>query len=148
MTIAAHIVGFLAYAGREHDALVTSDDLASSIGTSPVVVRRVLGLLRAAGLVTSKRGPAGGSALAVPARSFTLKDVFNAVNVSERRLLPTHPGEVGEHCTVAPVIAEYLEEVYNDAEAALLAQLDQVDVESFSQEIVRRTLARRASRLS
>ena len=42
----------------------TSAEIADHAGTNPVVVRRVLGRLREAGLLTSEKGHAGGWRLA------------------------------------------------------------------------------------
>ena len=44
----------------EQDGPVTSETLAQCLGTNPVVVRRTMGYLREAGIVTSDRGHAGG----------------------------------------------------------------------------------------
>lgn len=143
LTLAAHILGMLAFIERAEARLVTSEELAASIGTNPVVVRRVLGHLRRAGLVTSKRGAGGGSALAQPANRVTLRDAYEAVSQGEAtELLPRHPGELGVTCHVAPVLAQVLDELYADAERALLERLESVDIDSFSREVVRRLQAK------
>ena len=139
LTIAAHVLGMIAFIERAEDRLVTSSELAASIGTNPVVVRRVLGQLARAGLVQSKRGPNGGSTLGRPAHEITLRDAYDAVSAGESmQLIARHPGTLGPSCRVAPVLAAVLDELYADAEELLLQRLGQVDVDRFSREVVRR----------
>ena len=122
ITIALHIVGFLA--SRDGEPL-TSDRLARTYGTSAVVLRRVLAKLQRAGLVETQRGVGGGSVLARKADRITLKEVFVAV-ATETQIIPRHPGD-GEG-GVAPVLAEYINGMYAEAEQAFFESLDNVTV--------------------
>lgn len=58
---------------------VTSDFLASSVNANPVVIRKLLQQLKAAGLVRVSRGT-GGAELARPAERITLLDIYRAVD--------------------------------------------------------------------
>ena len=89
VTIALHIVGFLA--SRDGEPL-TSERLARTYGTSPVVLRRVLAQLQHAGLVRTQRGKGGGAVLARDAEDISLKEVFEAVS-QDLELIPRHPGD-------------------------------------------------------
>ncbi len=53
--------------------------LASSIGANPVVVRRILATLTAAGLVTTRTGAGGGAWLAVKPTKIRLAQIYQAV---------------------------------------------------------------------
>lgn len=64
------------------DYKVTSDFLASSINTNPVVVRRLLQQLKAAGLIEVARG-SGGTTLKKKPEEITLYDVYQAVDCVE-----------------------------------------------------------------
>lgn len=64
----------------EPDKLHTSEDVARSLNTNSVVVRRVFSQLRQAELLLSHKGPSGGSKLARPAKEITLRDIHRAVN--------------------------------------------------------------------
>ena len=75
--VAVHLLTLLA---ESPASLVDSRELAVSPATNPVHVRRVLGLLRAQGLVSSQPGSHGGWALARPAAQINLGDVWRAVN--------------------------------------------------------------------
>jgi Rrf2 family protein len=54
-------------------------DIARSLRASAAHLAKVLSRLEKAGLVRGTRGPAGGYALARPARDITLRDVYEAV---------------------------------------------------------------------
>ena len=76
-TIAIHILICVELYGE--DAPATSETLAGSIGAHPVVIRRILGQLRRAGLITVARGREGGAHIARPLAEITLADIFHAV---------------------------------------------------------------------
>ena len=58
-TIAIHILVCVELYGA--DTPMTSESLAGSIGVHPVVIRRILGQMRRAGLITVARGREGGA---------------------------------------------------------------------------------------
>ena len=74
--VAVHVLTLLAH---EQGRALTSDYIAGSVRTNPVVIRRMLGMLSKAGLVTSTEGAGGGTTLARPAGRITMADVFKAV---------------------------------------------------------------------
>ena len=76
-TIAIHILICVELYGE--DAPATSETLAGSIGAHPVVIRRILGQLRRAGLITVARGREGGAPIGRPLAEITLADIFHAV---------------------------------------------------------------------
>ena len=76
-TIAIHILVCVELYGA--DTPMTSESLAGSIGVHPVVIRRILGQMRRAGLITVARGREGGAHIAHPLEEITLADVFRAV---------------------------------------------------------------------
>ena len=61
-------------------ATLRSEQMAGSADSNPAHVRRVLGGLRAAGLVTSKPGVGGGWQLAAEPEAITLADVWRVVH--------------------------------------------------------------------
>lgn len=138
LTVAAHVLGIIAHLEREEHRGATSEELAESVGTNAVVIRRVLGQLKAAGLIDSRRGAGGGSVLRRDPRAITLRDVYDAVEDDGCGLIGRHAGAVGEHCPVAPVIAQYLDELYVEAEEALKRTLQAVTVDAMSREVIAR----------
>lgn len=79
-TIAIHIFACMEVFKEEYK--ITSDFLASSIHTNPVVVRKILSQLKTAGLVRVARGT-GGAASAKPLDEITFYDVYLAVDLIE-----------------------------------------------------------------
>jgi DNA-binding IscR family transcriptional regulator len=142
LTVASHVLGLIAFLEREEGRGATSDELAASVGTNAVVIRRVLGQLKGAGLIDSRRGTGGGSVLALDPRDITLRAVYEAVQDHPRALIGRHANGVGEDCQVAPVIAEYLNEVYVDAEEALKSTLGRVTVDAMSRDVAVRARTR------
>ena len=57
---------------------MTSDFMAGSIGTNPVIVRKILQQLKAAGLVEVSRGT-GGVTITRPLNEITFLDIYRAV---------------------------------------------------------------------
>lgn len=57
---------------------VTSDFLAGSTNVNPVIVRKILGQLKAAGLVEVARG-SGGATIEKPLQEITFLDIYHAV---------------------------------------------------------------------
>jgi len=88
-TIAIHILICVELYGKDEPA--TSESLAGSIGAHPVVIRRILGQLRRAGLITVARGREGGAHIARPLAGITLADVFRAVeSIADDTLFSFH----------------------------------------------------------
>ena len=137
-TMALHALGMIAFEGeRSRGKPVTSATLARSINTNPVVVRRVLADLRRAGLVETRRGVGGGVVLARPAARISLRCVWEALEGREQ-LFGRHPSGPNPHCPVGRCVADYLEELYGDVEAALKASLGKVTLEQLQRDVARR----------
>jgi Rrf2 family protein len=123
--VATHVLTSLALAAEDDPAARrTSDELAASINTSPVVVRRIIGRLQAAGLVVAQTGRGGGAALARPASKISLLDVHRAVD--EPVLFAMNPNQPNPHCDVSCRMKDVLGPVFADAERAALARLAKV----------------------
>jgi len=137
-TMALHALGMVALEGdRRPGQPITSETLARSINTNPVVVRRVLADLKRAGLIETRRGVGGGVALALPAARITLRLVWEALEGREQ-LFGRHPAGPNPACPLACGVAEYLEALYGDAEAALKASLGKVTLAQLQRDVARR----------
>lgn len=98
----------------------TSARIAASVNTNPVVVRRIIRQLAAAGLVVTRRG-APGAALARPAAAITLAEVWRAVQGSAP-LVALHANP-NPDCPVGQRVNAVLSNLFALAEAALIGRL-------------------------
>lgn len=122
--VSVHILTLLA--GRKSifgDKIeLKSDYIARSVGTNPVVIRRLLGQLKNAGLVSSKLGPNGGSYLAGDPRTIRLSEVYNVVE--EGNLYHMHYSPPNEVCPVGAHIQEDLAQILIRAEDSFKVVLE------------------------
>ncbi len=86
-TIAIHILAAAEFFGK--DEKVTSDLLASSIGSNPVIIRNIMSDLKNAGLIATKRGP-GGIEISKPLEEISFYDVYEAVEKNKAELFNFH----------------------------------------------------------
>lgn len=117
--LAVHALTLLG--GAPPGEVLSSEVLAGSIGASPVHVRRVLGVLRNAGLVASRPGPGGGWELAGADGSTTLAEVWRAVQ-GEDPVLGLH--DANPECTVGRRIQRELVAVDRSAARAIEQELE------------------------
>lgn len=113
-----HILAFIeTYKGK---IPLTSENIASSIETSPVVVRRLMSKLRSAGLIQTVHGSADPKLIRGP-KDISLYDVFLAVE-DERHLFTIDP-KTNPECIVGGNIQDTLRGFYAQAETAAKAKL-------------------------
>ncbi|MEM9640955.1 MAG: Rrf2 family transcriptional regulator [Pseudomonadota bacterium] len=103
----------------------TSSDIAEHAGTNPVVVRRVLGRLREAGLLTSEKGHAGGWLLARDPGSITLADVYLALDES---LIATDDIDHASTCTIEYALHRRVSGVMKEIEQSLIHRLGETTI--------------------
>jgi DNA-binding IscR family transcriptional regulator len=93
------------------DKKLTSELLAMSIGSNPVIVRNLIGSLKKAGIVDVQRG-SGGASLIVDPEDVTIWDVYQAVDTAAlEELIGVHPNP-SMKCPVGCKINELLEKPY------------------------------------
>ena len=131
--VAVHTLGFVGFAAGRHP--VTSEDIAVSVNTNPVVIRRVLGLLREAGLVTSQPGPGGGWRLNRRPDAITLRDAYRAVEPDPLFALPQRPPSAA--CDVGRNVQLVLDHYFKDAEAAMEESLANVTLADVMADVAR-----------
>jgi Rrf2 family protein len=114
--VAVHVLVLLALerAGR------TSAFIAGSVNTNPVVVRRILGRLRRAGLVAGRTGAGGGFTLLKAPGRLSLAEVYRAV---EGQAVIARHAAPNPACPVGRNIGGVLDRVSRRAERAMLESL-------------------------
>ena len=87
-TLAVHI--FACVDTFKDDYKVTSDFIAGSTNVNPVIIRKILGQLKAAGLIQVARGT-GGTTITKPLKEITFLDIYRAVEcVEDNQLFHFH----------------------------------------------------------
>jgi Rrf2 family protein len=111
---AVHIMSFVAHAGDEG---TTSEAIARSLRTNPVVVRKILKLLEREGLVALRQGRHGGVTLRQPPSAIALGQIYKAVE-SESGVFAMR-SQVHERCVVACAMKRRLGPIFNAANDAV-----------------------------
>ncbi|WP_028543808.1 Rrf2 family transcriptional regulator [Paenibacillus taiwanensis] len=114
-SVAVHILCLLAL---ERNQLLTSDWIAGSVNTNPVVIRRLTGKLKQAGLVQVRPGTGGATLLKEPDQ-ITLLDIYRAVEVVEEGELFHMHEQPNPECFVGANIQSVLEGILVSAQAAM-----------------------------
>lgn len=133
--VAAHALTFLAR--WSDDGWQSSAKIAESLESNPVLVRRVLGLLQARGLVASVEGSGGGWQLARAADEVTLLDAYAAVE-GDATVLPTHAHPPSQSCVIGRHMQALLDDEFTGAQRALEDRLSRTSVADLLRAIVRR----------
>jgi Rrf2 family protein len=136
VAVAVHVLAFLAW---KRDEAASSERIAASVNTHPVVVRRIVGALRNAGLVTVQPGAGGGAQLARDPGRITLRDVYRAVETDE--LFSLHPQPPCRECRVGGNIQQVLHGVFGQAQAAMEEVLAGVSIQDVFQSVFARVRA-------
>lgn len=135
LTVAVHVLVRMALVRNQGSGVVTSEQIAESVNTNPVVIRRSLGGLRRAGLVEVRQGAGAGWWLAREPDGISLLDVYRAVE--EEPLFGLHRAEPNLKCPVGAGIRPALRQVYGEVEDAARQALARRSIG----DVLRETLA-------
>jgi DNA-binding IscR family transcriptional regulator len=127
LTIAAHALAWIGLYQRMGHEVATSEEIATSANTNPVVIRRLLGELREAGLVESRRGSGAGWSLTRDLASMTLLDVYDVVEPGP--LFALHRATPDQECVIGRGIQPAMQGIYGGIENTLRQELAGVTLE-------------------
>ncbi len=118
LTTAVHALCWLELARRGGRPTLTSAEIADSLASHPVLIRRTLAPLRNHGLLeVAGRGPGAGWRLTRPASEVTLADLRSALE--ELAPFDLHPHEPKQTCPVGYGIRPVLRDVYAHVDVAI-----------------------------
>jgi len=108
-SVGIHILSLLEV---NKEVVNSSEYIAKSVNTNPVVIRKIMGLLKNAGLVNVRPGVAGAE-LSRELSEITLFDIYKAVNAAnEKELFSIHenpnpdcPVGINLQATIEPIFA-------------------------------------------
>ena len=126
MTVAVHALAWMALAARRGPEVLTSAEVAASVNTNPVIIRRCLGDLRAAGLVRVRHGAGAGWSLARSPEEITLLQVHDAIG--QEPPFGLHASEPNLECPVGKGIRPALSRVYVSLEETMRRELAAVSI--------------------
>jgi Rrf2 family protein len=121
--VSVHILAYLTY---RRGLAVPSAEIAASVSTNPVVIRRLLSALVKARLVGAQKGATGGFSLASAPENISLLDIYRAVEPKPdhgmRHFAPNHK------CPVGAKIEAILQGAFFKAQAAMEAELTHISI--------------------
>ena len=129
---AVHILTALACNKKE---LMSSDNLAVSVNTNPVVIRRLLSMLTKNKLVITTRGKSGGVKLAKEPNQINLKDVYLAVAPSE--VIAPRTKSPHKDCAVSCAMFSIMTQIAEGTQKATLKYLESHRLSDLSKKIVK-----------
>ena len=130
-TVAIHTL--LAIHTFEKDYKTTSEFLAASVNVNPVVIRRTLISLKAAGFIEVKPG-SGGATIIQDLKNITLYDVYMAVDCLDGDLFHFHENP-NPNCPVGKNIHNVLDGHLSNAQMAMENELKKVTLEDLSRQL-------------
>jgi Rrf2 family protein len=131
--VGVHLLTLLA---GQPDQPVSSYATNASVNANPVYVRRVLGQLREAGLVTSRSGPRGGWTLTRDPAGITLGDVWRAIQ-GDDPVLALH--SAAPDCPVGRSVHSTLADLERRTAHAVEVELDRVTLEDVVRDAITAT---------
>ncbi len=130
-TVAVHTLLVIHTFGREQKT--TSDFIAASVQVNPVIIRRTLLSLKAAGMIEVKAG-SGGATIVRDLKDITLYDVYRAVDSVEGDIFHFHENP-NPACPVGKNIHAVLDTHLADAQAAMEDELKKVTLLDLTREL-------------
>ena len=128
--VAVHVLSLMAWSGEEP---LKSEQVAESVNTNPVVIRRMLKELAEAGLVVSQTGSLGGSRLASDPAKTTLLDIYRALEC--RGVFSLHRQPPSRDCPVGVNIETVLGDVLLEVDSAVEQVLAEITIDDVVQRL-------------
>lgn len=123
--VGIHILSLIEF---NKDGVSSSEFLAGSVNTNPAVIRKLMGMLKNAGLINVRPGIAGAE-LAKDLSEITLLDVYKAVNVVQDKELFSVHDNPNPSCPVGRNIQNTIVPLFSAAQLALEKTLANVTIE-------------------
>lgn len=117
-SVGVHILALLEV-GKDYSC--TSEFIAGSVNTNPVVIRRLLSMLKKAGLVQISRGVAGAK-LAKRPEDISLLEIYRAVGAVDSTLFSVHEN-TNPKCPVGANIQSALDDTVHSAQSVMEREL-------------------------
>jgi Rrf2 family protein len=140
LSLAVHTLTWMAKYKDEIE-YATSERIARSVNTNPVILRGLLGMMEKERLVCVQRGSNAGWKLARQPEEITLLDVYRAVKPDA--LFALHHTPPNERCYIGCSIVPVLENVYANVQSALDQELARTTIADILHDTLATTTALR-----
>jgi Rrf2 family protein len=120
-----HILTVLAFKDKEP---VSSAYIAESVNVNAAIIRKELCKLKQTGLIECKEGKGGGSKLAKPAKHIRLSEIYDSV---KNNAILGRSNDTNHKCPIGKQMNKRLDELYNEAEEALVKKLHKITLADF-----------------
>lgn len=131
-SVGIHIITLIEF---NKEGKSSSEFLAGSVNTNPTLIRKIMGMLKKAGLIEVQPGIAGARLAKAPS-SITLLEVYKAVDVvQEKELFNVHENP-HPNCPVGRNIQNSIIPILSAAQFAMENVLGNVTIEDIIKNIV------------
>lgn len=128
--IAVHAVVYLSH----KDTLLSSDAIAQNVCTNPARIRKIMSMLKKAGIVATKEGLEGGYYLLKKPCDITLKAIGEAVQVD----YVSASWRSGSHdlsCLIASGMADIMDGIYDSLNELCRERLEHITISDIEYQI-------------
>lgn len=131
-TLAVHL--FACVDTFQNDYKVTSDFIALSTNVNPVIIRKLLSQLKAAGLIEVARGT-GGTKIVKPLSEITFLDIYRAVECVENETLFHFHENPNIECPVGKNIHNVLDDKLMRVQNAMELELASITLQDVRDDL-------------
>lgn len=128
-----HVLTYVAYFSGHK---ITSQEMASSLETSPSLVRKIMANLKRHGLLVQTHETTTLSLARAP-QDITLRDVYRTLPGQPTLLNVDH--HTSEHCPVGLAMPQTLTHYYQEIQAAAEAQMARISLQDILNDVHRQT---------
>lgn len=127
-------IHILALIDLNKETASSSEFIAGSVNTNAAVIRKIMGMLKKAGLIDVQPGVAGAK-LSRKLSEITLFDIYKAVNVVEENELFSIHDQPHPECVVGKNIQSTIEPIFIGAQSAMEKVLQNLTLEDIVKDI-------------
>lgn len=138
------VLHVLLHMAQHPDRLFTSEEMARSMDTNPVVIRRIMAGLRDRGYLRSEKGHGGGWTLSCDLAKVTFRDIYTALDAPALLAIGNRTESPG--CVVEQAVNAALGSAFDAAEALLLERFGEVTLANLATDVRRRLATRKGAR--
>ncbi|MCH4889873.1 Rrf2 family transcriptional regulator [Acidaminobacter sp. JC074] len=102
-SVATHILALVGLSEHYNNHMPTSAEIADSVNTNPVVIRRIISLLKNAGFVSVRAGVGGVGLLKSP-ESISLLDIYKAIQTGQNTSVFDYHHNTKQSCPIGGTI--------------------------------------------